>query len=723
MHESPPDSPTSHMETSQIEVESQAIELATQALKAFCGEISGMFGVDMECQRREIAAETVAGLQKRFKKPVAVNIVDSEGALSGTFQFIFDHEGLFILGGITTMQSEQMILANRNDASPELAGSMVNAMSEAGNLLVASWERVYCEELAGHSHFSHRLPAFVGSPWDRPEGTMGLAGDQELVFIPYEMTIGSYPAFNCGVIFPKTIFRESSDFTPQEADVDGQNNQEVTEENPQEVTEENAQEVNITCRVSGSRKLRIFPLLSTQEVIEENAQEVAEENTQEATEENSQEVTEENTQETTGENPQEVTEENVQEVTEENPQEVAEENAQEVTEENTQEAAEENAQEVDGENTQEVTEENPQEVAEENAQEVTGENAQKVDEENPQEVTEKNAQEATEENAKEVTGENAQDMQTADENTNTGEFDTVQSNDGEESEPQEPTAEDTPAEQTDTGDNADQTQPEQAPQDTADSQETPAAQESVAKESQLWEPEVSSEQQSETAAENAAEGPSKETAAASETGEEPTTGKVSDAIQKITQSPAVLPGGAGHSATTKNAALISGENLRICAEDIMQKNVLRAGPDDSLQQALAKMRQTDAGYIMIEQDGVLEGIVSKSDITGAMSPYLQPIFSKWRRPLDDATLKIRIKWIMSRPVRTIKPQTPLAAIVEHMSQFRGRCLAVTDEAGEVQGLVTAFDIFEALLNGSPKTSAAGEIAQTPAEPAALTESK
>jgi len=95
------------METSQVEVESQAIELATQALKAFCGEISGMFGVDMECQRREIAVETVAGLQKRFKKPVAVNIVDSEGALSGTFQFIFDHEGLFTLGGITTMQSDR----------------------------------------------------------------------------------------------------------------------------------------------------------------------------------------------------------------------------------------------------------------------------------------------------------------------------------------------------------------------------------------------------------------------------------------------------------------------------------------------------------------------------------------------------------------------------------------------------------------------------------------
>ena len=653
----PPDSPTSHMETSQVEVESQAIELATQALKAFCGEISGMFGVDMDFQRREIAAETVAGLQKRFKKPVAVNIVDSEGALSGTFQFVFDHEGLFILGGITTMQSEEMILANRNDTSPELAGSMVNAMSEAGNLLVASWDRVFREGLAGHSHFSHRLPAFVGSPWDKSKETIGLAGNQELVFIPYEMTIGSYPGFNCGVIFPKTIFRLGSRFAPEQPGMAGQNNQALS----------------TTCRVLGSRKLRIFPLLSTQEVIEENAQEVAEENTQEATGQNTQEVTEENPQEVTEKNDQEATEENAQEVTEENPQEVIEEKTQEVTEENTQETT--------GQDTQEVTEEN----------------------------------------VPEATGQDAQDMQTADDNTDTGESDTVQNSGGEEPEPQEPAAEDTPAEQTDAGDNTDQAQPEQPPQDTADSQETPAPQKSVTEESHLWEPDVSPDHQDAAPAQNTGDDPAEETVAASETGEEPVTGKVSDAIQKITQSPAVLPGGAGHPATTKNAALISGENLRICAEDIMQKNVLRASPDDSLQQALARMHQTDAGYIVIERNGVLEGIVSKSDITGAMSPYLQPIFSKWRRPLDDATLKIRIKWIMSRPVRTIKPQTPLAAIVEHMSQFRGRCLAVTDEAGEVQGLVTAFDIFEALLNGSPNASADGETSQTPPEPAALTE--
>ena len=60
---------------------------------------------------------------------------------------------------------------------------------------------------------------------------------------------------------------------------------------------------------------------------------------------------------------------------------------------------------------------------------------------------------------------------------------------------------------------------------------------------------------------------------------------------------------------------------------------------------------------------------------------------------------------MSRPVHTIKPGTSLAAIMEHMSQFRGRCLPVTDEQGNVHGLVTAFDIFRALLESGSNTPA------------------
>ncbi len=522
------------MATSQIEVETRVTELAAQAFKTFCEDISGTFGVDTECEQREILSETIPGLHKRFKKLVAVNIVDSEGLLNGTFQFIFDQEGLFTLGGIIIMLPEEKIMSNRQNASAGLAESMVDAIGETGNLLVDSWDRVFSERLEGHNHFSHRLPAFVGKPWRKSEETMGLAGDEEVFFLPYEMTVGSYPAFNCGVIFPKKIFAGGSDFAPEEANMTKENTQEKNKENPQ-------------------------------------------------------------------------------------------------------------------------------------------------------------------------------NTQTATEKTSSKKSRKVKKSRSKKSKPNEPTAKKASVEITDAGEITKKARAGKTGTDKGDSEQTPAVKKSKGKKTLLREPDVSSDRKDTAPDPNTTNDVAEETAAAPETSDDSEMGKVSEAIQKIAQSPAVLP---GQSAMVKNEIPgIIGNLFEICANDIMQNQVTWASPDDSLQQALVKMQQTDAGYIMIGQNGALEGIVSKSDITRAISPYLLPIFAKWRRPLDDATLKIRIKWIMSRPVRTIKPETSLAAIMEYMSQFRGRCLPVTDEQGNVQGLVTAFDIFQALLQSNSNTSAAGQTAR------------
>jgi len=202
-----------------------------------------------------------------------------------------------------------------------------------------------------------------------------------------------------------------------------------------------------------------------------------------------------------------------------------------------------------------------------------------------------------------------------------------------------------------------------------------------------------------------------------EQSQESATGKISDTIQQMTQSPAVLPGESGKPTMGipqgGNPAHIS-VSSGVCAKEIMQKEVVWANSEESVQQALTKMQQQDSGYIMVGQDGALEGIVSKSDITGATSIYLRPIFAKWHGPGDDATLQIKLKWIMSRPVRTVRPETPLATIIENMCRFGGRGLPVVDEQGKVQGLVTVFDIFRTLLNTSEDVSTVGKTAETPA---------
>jgi CBS domain-containing protein len=167
------------------------------------------------------------------------------------------------------------------------------------------------------------------------------------------------------------------------------------------------------------------------------------------------------------------------------------------------------------------------------------------------------------------------------------------------------------------------------------------------------------------------------------------SGKISETIQRMLNSSADLPG--------ESISM----PLTLTAKDIMQKEIVWANPDDSVQQTLTKMLQQNVGYVLVGTPALTEGIVSKSDLTAAISPYLRPTLAKWRRPLDDASLQIKIKWIMTKPVKTIKPQMPVYIIMENMCRLNLRCLPVSDEQGKIQGLVTVFDIFNALLKTNP----------------------
>lgn len=91
------------MTATQTEIQSQVIGLSAEAFKAFCEDISGMFGVSMKCTQQQICTETIEELKKHFQEFTAVTLIKAKGALNGTFQLIFDKQGLFILGNLMIM--------------------------------------------------------------------------------------------------------------------------------------------------------------------------------------------------------------------------------------------------------------------------------------------------------------------------------------------------------------------------------------------------------------------------------------------------------------------------------------------------------------------------------------------------------------------------------------------------------------------------------------------
>ncbi len=470
------------MPTTQTDVESHAIELSAEAFEAFCEDISGMFNVDMACSQKEVCAETIEGLKKRYKKLTAVNNVKAAGALDGTFHLIFDQAGLFTLSGVIVMLPEKRILEEIKRGTIKDVESMNDAIKEVGNLLVGSWDRIFREGLESHSHFL-LANTFIGNPWENPNEAINLAGDEELIFAPYEMKIDPYPPFSCGVIFPKKVFEPKS--AAEKADVkEVKTDKKTAEANEQKTpVEKDDSEKNDTAAEGKESKPANEKKKTTKSVKKKSAAK----------------------------------------------------------------AKNESVAEQEPDNTNETREVN---------------------------ITD-----------------------------------------------------------------------EKRPVKDADS-------------------------------------------------------KVSETIQKIVRSPAILPGQSSQVSLSK------------CAEDIMEKSLVWCSSDENVQQALTKMQQHDTGYLLVGTEDELEGIISRSNITGAISPYLRPIFAKWRRPIDDATLKIRLKWIMSRPVRIIKPDMPITGIIETLCQFGCRCLPVVNQKGKVEGLVTVFDIFK-ILNDGLNISTAGKTLQVP----------
>ena len=135
---------------------------------------------------------------------------------------------------------------------------------------------------------------------------------------------------------------------------------------------------------------------------------------------------------------------------------------------------------------------------------------------------------------------------------------------------------------------------------------------------------------------------------------------------------------------------------KINAGDMMRKKLRWVDADDSVEQTLDEMEKTRTDYILVGSDSYPQGIISKSDLAGAMSPFLRPEFQKWRRPLDDATMKIRVKWIMRQIADSVKTDTKLAEIIDEILKKSCDAIPVTDKKDKLVGLVTTSDILKAI---------------------------
>ncbi|TFG48850.1 MAG: hypothetical protein E4H40_03970 [Candidatus Brocadiia bacterium] len=139
---------------------------------------------------------------------------------------------------------------------------------------------------------------------------------------------------------------------------------------------------------------------------------------------------------------------------------------------------------------------------------------------------------------------------------------------------------------------------------------------------------------------------------------------------------------------------IVGDLLSVKARDILETDFVWGDPDETLRDGLARLNENDADYLLVGRRGVLEGIVTRAEVTGQISPYLRENFAHGAGGEDDPTLKIQLKWIMHVETGTISEDAKVAEISKAMRDSGKIVLAAANGRGEITGVVSSFNVYK-----------------------------
>jgi CBS domain-containing protein len=114
-------------------------------------------------------------------------------------------------------------------------------------------------------------------------------------------------------------------------------------------------------------------------------------------------------------------------------------------------------------------------------------------------------------------------------------------------------------------------------------------------------------------------------------------------------------------------------------EEIMNKEVATAKPDDQLVVAAKTMLERKIGCVVVVERERTVGIVTESDLVKCAASGHDP----------NRTL---VKDIMRSPAVTCTPQAPVEEAYAHMRKNNIRHLPIVDKDGAVVGIVTMKDL-------------------------------
>lgn len=117
-------------------------------------------------------------------------------------------------------------------------------------------------------------------------------------------------------------------------------------------------------------------------------------------------------------------------------------------------------------------------------------------------------------------------------------------------------------------------------------------------------------------------------------------------------------------------------------KDIMHSDYLSVSPDLDVHRCVAEMVRRREGFVLVVVDGRTIAVATEWD-------FMEKVLAPGRNPHE-----VRIAEIATRPVKTVRADTPTIDVVEEMSARGIRRMVVVDGDRTV-GVVTAKDVFRA----------------------------
>ncbi len=116
--------------------------------------------------------------------------------------------------------------------------------------------------------------------------------------------------------------------------------------------------------------------------------------------------------------------------------------------------------------------------------------------------------------------------------------------------------------------------------------------------------------------------------------------------------------------------------------DVMTENPASVEPSASIQDAAAKMKEADAGAILVVDGDELKGIVTDRDIVV--------------NAVAEGNAEAKVEDVCSTDTTTVEPDADLSDAIGLMREHKVRRLPVVEEGERLVGIVAQADIARAL---------------------------